>query len=162
MHQDHRKVIDVIDNHFQQYNLGEPDRKRIVDNLVKSEADTRSFLMQHHFGTEKPGAARPYMSAITLGMSYFLGGFIALVPYFCVSTHDVDVALWWSIGIMAIVMFVFGYIKTCVICGWKGQENILAGLKGAIQMLVIGALAVGAAVGLVKAIEHGGGSALRI
>lgn len=55
---------------------------------------------------------------------------------------------------MAVALFAFGWVKTAVVCGWRGKENVWAGLKGALQMVMIGGAAAGAAVGLVRAIGH--------
>lgn len=97
-----------------------------------------------------------YKTAITLALSYFLGGLVPLIPYFIVPQAAVLTALWWSSGIMGVTLLVFGYVKTCVVIGWTGRKNFLKGLKGGLQMLLVGAAAAGAAVGLVKAIEKGG------
>ena len=99
--------------------------------------------------------SRAYKTAITLALSYFLGGLIPLIPYFIVPRNQVLTALWWSIGIMGITLLTFGYVKTCIVVGWAGKKNILAGTKGGLQMLLVGAAAVAAAIGLVKAIEQG-------
>lgn len=56
---------------------------------------------------------------------------------------------------MGITLLVFGYVKTCIVVGWSGRKNILSGVKGGLQMLLVGAAAAGAAIGLVKAIERG-------
>jgi hypothetical protein len=55
---------------------------------------------------------------------------------------------------MGVTLFVFGYVKTCIVRGWGGRQNIRAGLMGALQMCVVGGLAAGAAVGLVKLINQ--------
>ena len=55
---------------------------------------------------------------------------------------------------MAVALFAFGWTKTAVVLGWRGKPNVLAGLKGALQMTMIGGTAAGAAVGLVRAIGH--------
>lgn len=125
-----------------------------------SPEDAKAFLMKHHFDATEPATRRPYMSALALAVSYFVGGFLPLIPYFLVSKTQVLHGLFWSIGLMVIVLFVFGYAKTCVVRGWRGRHNTLAGLKGALQMLVVGALAAGAAVGLVRLvnIHHDGRS----
>lgn len=57
---------------------------------------------------------------------------------------------------MGITLLVFGYIKTCIVRGWKGRENIFAGVKGGIQMCVVGGVAAGAAIALVRVIDHAG------
>lgn len=50
---------------------------------------------------------------------------------------------------MIIALFSFGYTKTCFVCGWKGWRKILLGVRGGVEMVVVGSLAAGAAMGLV-------------
>ena len=59
-------------------------------------------------------------------------------------------ALYWSFGVMAVALFVFGYTKTCYVAGWRGSGNIYQGLKGGCQMMVVGGVAAGCAMGLVR------------
>lgn len=66
-------------------------------------------------------------------------------------------ALNYSIGVMAITLLAFGYIKTCIVRGWSGRDNIMAGMKGGIQMCFVGGVAAGAAIGLVRLINGGEG-----
>lgn len=80
-----------------------------------------------------------------------------LLPYFCVGRTEVLRALWISIGVMVVALFAFGWVKTGVVRGWRGRVNVLLAVKGALQMVVVGSVAAGAAVGLVRAINHGGG-----
>jgi vacuolar iron transporter family protein len=112
--------------------------------------------MAFHHKESLPTMSRAYKSAVTLALSYFLGGLIPLIPYFIVPKSAVLTALWWSIGIMGITLLAFGYVKTCIVIGWWGGRNILAGAKGGLEMLLVGAAAASAAIGLVKAIERGG------
>ena len=56
---------------------------------------------------------------------------------------------------MAVALFVFGWVKTGVVVGWRGRQNIIQALKSALQMVAIGGVAAGAAIGLVRAIGHG-------
>jgi VIT1/CCC1 family predicted Fe2+/Mn2+ transporter len=114
----------------------------------------KEFLMQNHYQAAKPDTSRPYLSALTLGLAYFVGGFIPLIPYFLVPRQDVLAGLWWSIGLMGLVLMVFGYVKTGVVRGWSGRENYQACTGGALQMLVVGVLAAGAAVLLVRLINQ--------
>ncbi len=79
-----------------------------------------------------------------------------LLPYFCVKRGEVLLALWISIGVMVVALFVFGWVKTGVVGGWRGRENVWRCVRGALQMVVVGGVAAGAAVGLVRAINHGG------
>ena len=112
--------------------------------------------MRFHHQTPPPATSRPFVSAATIALGYFLGGLVPLIPYFCVKDNEVLVGLWWSIGIMIVALFTFGYVKTGIVSGWRGRENILAGLKGATQMVIVGGVAAGAAVGIVRAINSGG------
>lgn len=77
-----------------------------------------------------------------------------LIPYFLVARDDVWAGLFWSIGVMAVVLLIFGYVKTGVIRGWTGRENYQACTGGAVQMLVVGVIAAGAAVLLVRLINQ--------
>ena len=128
----------------------------IQDNLASSPVALKDFLMKHYFSIAEPPDNRPYISALTLGLAYIIGGIIPLLPYFFLT--KVDEALFISIGLMAFVLLVFGYVKTGVVRGWSGRANVLAGIKGSLQMLVVGATAAGAAVGLVRALNSGGDS----
>lgn len=77
-----------------------------------------------------------------------------MIPYFLVARDDVWAGLFWSIGVMAVVLLIFGYVKTGVIRGWTGRENYQACTGGAVQMLVVGVIAAGAAVLLVRLINQ--------
>jgi VIT1/CCC1 family predicted Fe2+/Mn2+ transporter len=145
---------EVVKNHYREYRLGEENSAAISKTLHDSPEALISFLMAHHFDAAEPPDSRPWISAITLAIAYFCGGFIPLIPFFAVAKEDVLRGLWWSIGVMAFVLLLFGYVKTCVVRGWRGPENINAGAKGAIQMLLVGTAAAGAAVGLVRAINQ--------
>lgn len=127
----------------------------ILQPLLDSPTAMVDFLVRFHHQAAEPDAARPFVCALTISMGYFLGGLVPLIPYFCVHRNQVYLALWWSIGVMAVALFAFGWVKTGVVVGWRGRSNILAGLTGALQMVMIGGTAAGAAVGLVRAINHG-------
>lgn len=105
----------------------------------------------------KQESSRAITCALTIACGYFLGGFIPLLPYFLVQKEQVMLALWWSLGVMALSLFVFGYGKTCFVCGWRGSKNIWAGTKGGVQMVLVGGLAAGCAMGLVRLFDSLGG-----
>jgi VIT1/CCC1 family predicted Fe2+/Mn2+ transporter len=90
---------------------------------------------------------------LTIALGYFIGGFVPLVPYFFVGPHDAFIALRWSIATMAIALFLFGYGKTCFVSGWKGGQNIRRGFIGGMQMVLVGGVAAGSAMGLVKGFQ---------
>ena len=97
--------------------------------------------------------SRAFTCALTIALGYFLGGFIPLLPYIFVNQNEVDLGLYWSIGIMAVALFVFGYVKTCFVAGWTGGRRVLGGIRGGVEMVVVGGVAAGAAMGLVVAFE---------
>jgi hypothetical protein len=61
---------------------------------------------------------------------------------------NVTHALFISIGITAVILLSFGYIKNVVSVGTKRS-----GAYGALQTLIVGALAAGASYGIVRAID---------
>ncbi|KAL5334720.1 VIT family-domain-containing protein [Aspergillus crustosus] len=125
----------------------------IIASLHASPDRLREFLITFHHKESEPDCNQAWTSAITLALGYFIGGFIPLIPYFIV--NQVLVALYCSVAVMAVTLLAFGYIKTGVVRGWKGKDNVLAGLKGGIQMVLVGGVAAGAAIGLVRLINGG-------
>ena len=140
---------------FKPYGLDSTTIDMISQSLHQSPADLLDFLMRFHHQMQKPDLSRPWVSAATIAAGYFLGGFVPLLPYFFVRRNEVLLALWWSIGIMVVALFAFGWVKTGIVSGWKGRDRILGGVKSGLQMIVVGGIAAGAAVALVRAINHG-------
>lgn len=139
---------------FAPYNLPEEPVTQMSNILHDSPKRLMEFLMTFHHKQAEPDCNQAWISAVTLALGYFIGGFIPLIPYFCV--NEVQIALYYSIGVMAITLLVFGYIKTCIVRGWRGSDNVVAGIKGGIQMCFVGGIAAGAAIALVRAIDHAG------
>ncbi|KAK8177206.1 putative vacuolar iron transporter Ccc1, partial [Phyllosticta citrichinensis] len=107
------------------------------------------FLMQFEHSLPEPPASRAFTCAITIALGYFIGGFIPLIPYFFVPEHAVRLGLYWSVGIMAFALFVFGYGKTVVVHGSSGWRSKWSATKGGIEMVIVGSSAALAAMGLV-------------
>lgn len=140
---------------FEPYNLP----RETLDNLtthLRHSPKLVDFVMQFQHCSEAPVASRAYVSAITIALGYFLGGLLPLIPYFCVK--NVYYGLYISIGVMIVALFVFGYVKTCAVIGWRDARNVQKGCFGGIQMVLVGSLAAGAAMGLVRAFNHGVGA----
>ncbi|KAK9365290.1 VIT family-domain-containing protein [Lipomyces kononenkoae] len=112
-----------------------------------------SFLMTFYHTLPEPSESRALNCALTIALGYFVGGFVPLVPYFFVGPHEALCALRWSISVMVVFLFLFGYGKTCLVSGWRGQQNIRSGIIGGIQMVVVGGIAAGSAMALVKAFQ---------
>ncbi|KAI0475644.1 VIT family-domain-containing protein [Xylariaceae sp. FL0804] len=151
---------------FAPYDLPPPLAGDLARHLARAPTDdVVDFLMRFEHGVPGGGSgssssssSRPLTCALTIAGAYFLGGFVPLVPYFLVGPGDggdggdaVLRALWWSLGVMAASLFAFGYAKTCFVTGeWRGRAALGAGLAGAAQMVVVGGIAAGCAMGLVR------------
>ncbi|ORX37005.1 VIT family-domain-containing protein [Kockovaella imperatae] len=107
-----------------------------------------AFLLKIGEGMDEVPVSRLWVSAFTIGMSYFIGGLIPLIPYMAhANTRD---GLIVSAAVTGAVLFVFGAFKTYFTGakgGWRGY------LYGAMSTLIVGALGAGAAYGLVRAMD---------
>ena len=120
---------------FASYGINEEVQDKIVDELSKDKKQYVDFMMRYELGLEPPSANRARNSALTIGVSYIVGGLIPLLPY--VFLRNVHTGLIVSVIVTLLALLVFGYIKSRV----TGQ----APLKGAVNTMVIGAQAAGAA-----------------
>ncbi|MFM2268286.1 MAG: hypothetical protein RL757_1727 [Bacteroidota bacterium] len=108
---------------------------QVVEELAKDEDKWVAFMMRFELGLEAPNPQRAFKSAANIGGSYILGGLIPLAPYaFCEKVPD---ALQFSAILTMFALLVFGFFKSRVI----GQNP----LKGAVQTMLIGAIAAAAA-----------------
>jgi vacuolar iron transporter family protein len=130
---------------FADFGLSVTLQDQIADEMAKDKEKWVDFMMRYELGLEKPEANRATQSAITIGISYIVGGIIPLSPYFFVSNSQT--ALFYSCAITMICLFVFGYFKSKV----TGQPA----LSGAVKVLVIGILAAAAAFIMAKLINGG-------
>ncbi|KAK3995857.1 vacuolar iron transporter Ccc1 [Cladorrhinum sp. PSN332] len=123
-------------------------------DLVLSHASASISPELVDFLLTPPGPSnsrRPIISAVTISLGYFLGGLIPLIPYFCVK--ELMRALYTSVGVMAVALFVFGYVKTGLVVGnWNKRKCVWGG----VQMILVGGMAAGAAMGLVKGLSGAG------
>ena len=131
------------------YNLSPETIKGFVSDMEKSPSDMVDFIIRFGKGLEEPADGRQFTSAMTIGISYFLGGFVPLIPYFFTTT--VDMGLIFSAILMAITLFIFGVVKTIVSLGSDCSRHTI--IINGFQMLLTGGVAAGAAWALVKFIE---------
>jgi len=127
--------------------------KQLTDDLsfhLSKSTHLVPFLMQFQHNLPEPEGSRAITCALTIACGYFLGGFIPLVPYFLVPRTEVILALEWSLGVMALALFAFGYGKTCFVSGFSGSVNIWAGTKGGVQMMIVGGVAAGIAMAVIR------------
>ncbi|HEY9534737.1 MAG TPA: VIT1/CCC1 transporter family protein [Mucilaginibacter sp.] len=128
---------------FADFGLSATLQQQIADEMEKDKDKWVDFMMKYELGLEKPDPNRAKKSALTIGISYIIGGIIPLSPYIFI--HDAVQALYYSCGITLIALFIFGYFKSKL----TGQPPV----SGAIKVVVIGALAAAAAFILARAIN---------
>ncbi|RHZ55406.1 VIT1/CCC1 transporter family protein [Aspergillus thermomutatus] len=130
------------------YGISAEACQMVVNCLARDEENWIRFMMDFELKLEKPNISRAWISAATMGVSYFIGGLLPMVPYFAMT--DVTHALFVSIGVTFVVLLSFGFLKNFVMLKTKR-----AGLYGAVQTLFVGALAAGTSYGIVYGIDHG-------
>ena len=130
---------------FLEWGLTKETAEEATMEIIKDDKRWVDFMMKYELGLEKPDPKRATRSAFNIGLSYVVGGFIPLIPYFYV-TEAVD-GLKISAIITLICLFIFGFFKSKItgINPWSG------GLK----VMMIGALAASAAFSIAKLIEAG-------
>lgn len=108
-----------------------------------------NFMVKVVRGIDEPSEGRELTSALTIGGAYFFGGFIPLLPYFFASV--VETGFVFSVLIMIITLFAFGYVKTVLSLGTDAPQR--SRLYNGVSMLLTGGFAAGAAWTLVRFIE---------
>jgi vacuolar iron transporter family protein len=127
---------------FTEYGLTRDESAPVIEALTKKPKEWVDFMMRFELGLEEPDPKRALQSAITIAASYIGGGFIPLSPYLVF--HSSREALVWSAVVTLVALAVFGYIK--------GRFTGSRPRRSALQTVVIGGLAAGAAFLIAKAI----------
>lgn len=145
-------VTETISDIFAPYDIPPELVSQLTIHLASSPM-LPSFLMNFHHTMQEPSGSRALICALTIALGYFIGGFVPLIPYFFVGSHEAFVGLRWSIATMAVALFLFGYSKTCFVNGWRGAGNLRRGVVGGLQMVLVGGVAAGSAMALVKGFQ---------
>ncbi|EPE31614.1 vacuolar iron transporter Ccc1 [Glarea lozoyensis ATCC 20868] len=146
---DPHAVTTTLTQIFVPYNIPSRPLSEITASLSQSP-HLVDFIMKFSHCLEEPASSRAFTSAATIALAYFLGGLLPLIPYFFVGVDQVYRGLYISIGVMVTALFAFGYGKTCAVVGWEGRRNVREGCWGGVQMVFVGSVAAGAAMGLVR------------
>src|ERR1019366_3760175 len=133
-----REVRDI----FKTYGLTQTESASVVDALRQRPQDWVDFMMRFELGLEKPEPGRALKSALTIALSYVVGGMIPLSAYLIFA--DVHRALNVSIAVTLIALLVFGAVKG----RFTGTPMIRSGL----QTALIGGLAAAAAFAIARMI----------
>jgi vacuolar iron transporter family protein len=135
-----QEVADV----FRGYGLTEEQLSPVVSAIVANQKSWVDFMMRFELGLEAPNPRRALTSAITIALSYIVGGLIPLAPYMIVP--NVVTGLYYSVGVTLAALALFG--------GVKARFTGIHFLKGAIQTVITGGLAATAAFFIARAIHR--------
>jgi VIT1/CCC1 family predicted Fe2+/Mn2+ transporter len=136
--QEAREVTDIL----QDLGLSEEEASPVVGALRQDRDKWVDFMMRFELGLEKPDPRRAVQSAVTIALSYAVSGFIPLGPY--IVMNSVQSALYVSVGVTLMALFLFGYIK--------GRVTGINALRSGLQTTSIGGLAAGAAFAIARLI----------
>jgi VIT1/CCC1 family predicted Fe2+/Mn2+ transporter len=127
---------------FRGYGMADVHIKPIIDAMVNNREQWIDFMMRFELGLEPPDPRRASRSALTIGMSYIVGGFIPLAPYILIP--NLTTALIVSVVVTLTALFVFGYIKG----RFTGTKPLTSGF----QTMLVGGVAAGVAFLLARLI----------
>ena len=120
---------------FEQYGVQRSESKPVLEALKRRPVAWVDFMMRFELGLEEPSRNRASRSAITIALSYVVGGLIPLIPYMVAG--NLQSALTASVAITLVALVIFG--------GVKGRLTGAGTLRSGLQTVVIGGLAAGVA-----------------
>lgn len=125
---------------FRAYGLDEQSVAAIVARISGDRDCWVDFMMRFELGLEDPDPRRARTSAWTIALSYVAGGLVPLVPYMLAGAPETG--LIGSILLTLAALLVFGYIK--------GRFTTARPFRSALQTMLVGGIAAGAAFMLAK------------
>jgi VIT1/CCC1 family predicted Fe2+/Mn2+ transporter len=134
------KEIEEVAEVFRGYGMSEEEMRPVVKAICGDQKRWVDFMMRFELGFEEPDPKRARNSAVTIAVSYIVGGLVPLSSY--MALDNLKTALTFSVAVTLAALFVFGYVK--------GRLTGIAPLRGGMQTVVIGGLASAAAFGLAR------------
>lgn len=131
-----KEIIDLME----EYGVTKEESLPVVNALKRDSEKWVDFMMKFELGLEKPDPKRTYKSALTIGISYIIGGAVPLLPYFF--TDSTFRGLLISAAVTLIALLGFGYFKSSFTTDKP--------FKGAIETMLIGGAAATAAFLIAK------------
>jgi vacuolar iron transporter family protein len=120
---------------FEQYGVERSESMPVLEALKRRPQAWVDFMMRFELGLQEPQRNRASRSAITIALSYVVGGLIPLFPY--MTGSSLPSALKASVAITLVALLLFG--------GVKGRLTGAGTLRSAMQTVLIGGLAAGVA-----------------
>jgi VIT1/CCC1 family predicted Fe2+/Mn2+ transporter len=137
------KEKEEVREFFGHLGLSDEVQYKAAEEIAKDKKKWVDFMMKYELGLDKPDPKRATKSALNIGLSYVVGGLVPLSPYFFIDTPIQALEL--SAIVTLICLFVFGYFKS--------RMTGVHPLTGALKVMLIGAVAAGAAYGVAKIFE---------
>ncbi|MBX3080804.1 MAG: VIT1/CCC1 transporter family protein [Anaerolineae bacterium] len=128
---------------FLGYGLTDEASAQITEAIAKKPEAWVDFMMRFELALEKPEPSRALRSALTIAVSYAVGGFIPLTPYIIFSS--IPTAQIVSVIATLIALVIFGYIK--------GRFTGTNPVRSALQTMLVGGLAAATAFAIAKLIS---------
>ncbi len=129
---------------FEQYAVPREAARPVLEALQRNPAAYVDFMMRFELGLEVPAANRAHRSALTIALSYVVGGLVPLLPYMLLRENGA--ALRVSVVITLLALALFGTIK--------GRLVGTGALRSAVQTTLIGGAAAAAAYGLARLLNR--------
>lgn len=126
---------------FSRYGIDRPTATPVLRALQANPKAYVDFMMRFELGLETPVPGRAWRSAVTIAVSYIVGGLVPLTPYMLLR-HQPGLALLWSIATTLLALILFGI--------FKGRALNTSVWRSALQTAGIGSLAAAAAFGLAR------------
>lgn len=128
---------------FREYGLTDTQMAPVVQAICGNQQHWVDFMMRFELGLERPEHGRANRSALTIAVSYVIGGLIPLAPY--MSLTNVIPALRFSVVITILALAMFGFVKS--------RFTGIVPWKGAFQTVVTGGIAAAAAFTLARLVS---------
>jgi vacuolar iron transporter family protein len=137
------KEIEETKEFFANIGLSKELQDKATEEIAKDKKQWVEFMMKYELGLDKPDPRRATKSALNIGLSYVVGGLVPLSPYFFVQSPENGLKI--SAIVTLLCLFIFGFFKSRItgVNAWQG----------ALRVMLIGALAAGAAFGVAKLFE---------
>ena len=94
---------------FEQYGVERQESEPVLEALKRQPQAWVDFMMRFELGLEQPQSNRASRSALTIALSYVVGGLVPLAPY--IALENLPTALAASVAITLVALFVFGGVK---------------------------------------------------
>lgn len=137
------REIEETREFFANIGLSENLQLKATEEISRDKKQWVDFMMKYELGLEKPDPKRATKSALNIGLSYVVGGLVPLSPYFFVDSPIQG--LKFSVFVTLACLFIFGYFKS--------KMTGIPPFMGAIRVMLIGAVAAGAAFGVARLFE---------